>query len=329
MSAPDKDLPPGWARAPLREIGTWTGGGTPSKRNPAFWTDGTIPWVSPKDMKTDLLAQAEDSITERALEESSAKRIEAGSVLFVTRSGILRHTLPVAVNRVDVTVNQDLKALTPADGVEPAYLLRFVQAANREMLHETVKDGTTVQSVRTKKLYDYPVPLAPTAEQRRIVDAIEAAFAELDAGVAAIEAARRDLDRYRRSVLTAAVQGDLTADWRRQHPDAEPASALLERVEAERRERWEADQLAAYQAKGKTPPKNWRQRYKPPVEPEGEGLSNLPPGWARASMDALSWQSSYGTSTKCTYESGGPPVLRIPNIDDGEIDLADMKHAAS
>src|SRR4051812_37426278 len=107
------EVPSGWAVVALDKIGAWRGGGTPSKANPAFWISGEIPWVSPKDMKREFIDAAEDQITRAAIDESATQLIPAPSVLLVTRSGILRHTLPVAVNTRAVAINQDLKALTP------------------------------------------------------------------------------------------------------------------------------------------------------------------------------------------------------------------------
>jgi type I restriction enzyme S subunit len=64
-------VPDGWVWARLGDLGRWTGGGTPSKSNSAFWTGGTIPWISPKDMKSDTVGNAEDRITEAAVANSS------------------------------------------------------------------------------------------------------------------------------------------------------------------------------------------------------------------------------------------------------------------
>ena len=72
--------------------------------------------------------------------------------------------------------------------------------------------------------------LPPVREQQRIADALDELLSDLDAGVEALRRAQAKLALYRASVLKAAVQGDLTAEWRKQHPHAEPASALLERI---------------------------------------------------------------------------------------------------
>ena len=105
-------LPSSWASVKLADIGTWRGGGTPSKANSAFWTNGTIPWVSPKDMKRPKLSTAQDLITEAAVKASATSLIDAGSVLMVTRSGILSHSLPVAVNLVPVALNRHKRKAT-------------------------------------------------------------------------------------------------------------------------------------------------------------------------------------------------------------------------
>ena len=95
--------------ASLKEIADICGGGTPSKARPEFY-QGSIPWVSPKDFKGGEIGDSEDHITEEAIRNSAAKLIPAGSVLVVVRSGVLKHRLPVALTRVSVAVNQDVKA---------------------------------------------------------------------------------------------------------------------------------------------------------------------------------------------------------------------------
>jgi type I restriction enzyme, S subunit len=107
-----------------------------------------------------------------------------------------------------------------------------------------------------------------------------------------------------------------------QDPSDEPASVLLERILIERQARWEVEQ----RAKGKEPRKI---KYAGAKVPETVGVPQLPKGWCWTSLDQLSWDAGYGTSQKCDYEAPGPPVLRIPNVSKGSIDLGDLKHARS
>jgi type I restriction enzyme S subunit len=201
------ELKAGWAWARLGDLGLWTGGGTPSKAVASYWA-GDIPWVSPKDMKVDRIRDAKDHITPQAVDQSSTNLLPAGSVLVVTRSGILRHSLPVAVADTEVAVNQDLKALRPFGDIDPDYVAWILRASAEAILHDCSKAGTTVSNIDTRRLLNFSVPLAPVNEQRRIVAAIEEQFVRLDAAEAALVQALRRLDVLRISAVESALFGD-------------------------------------------------------------------------------------------------------------------------
>ncbi|MCR6687386.1 restriction endonuclease subunit S [Pseudoxanthomonas sp.] len=164
-----------------------------------------------------------------------------------------------------------LRAEGEVDGSYFYYLLASedVQRAIREMASTT----TNLSNVSGAKLKELRLPIAPAAEQTRIVGKLEELLSDLDAGVAELKAAQRKLAQYRQSLLKAAVDGTLTADWRaaRGAPQ-ETGAELLQRILTERRARWEKKQLAKYAEKGKTPPKDWQSRY-----PEPAPRSNLAP----------------------------------------------------
>jgi type I restriction enzyme S subunit len=184
-------LPVGWGWAQLGQLGSWIGGGTPSKSVAAYWNKGSIPWVSPKDMKVEVIEDTEDHITEAAVDNSATKFVPAGSVLMVMRSGILRHTFPVAMNSDRVTLNQDLRALIPAAGIDPRYVAHYLRGSQRQILDGCSKDGTTVQSIEASALERIRVPIAPCTEQRRIVARITELFAEIAEGEAILDRVRR------------------------------------------------------------------------------------------------------------------------------------------
>lgn len=200
MSEPSErssDLPATWTKVPLGRLGTWFGGGTPSKDKSDYWNRGSIPWVSPKDMKVARILDTEDHITDQAVRNSATSLVPGGAVLMVTRSGILRHTFPVAVARVDVTLNQDLKALVLFDGLDSEYVAAALRAFADEVLSRCSKHGTTVQSIEFSRLKDFQIPIAPLDEQERIVAKIDELFSELDAGVASLKRAKALLKKYR------------------------------------------------------------------------------------------------------------------------------------
>lgn len=172
------------------------------------------------------------------------------------------------------------------------------------------------------------VPLAPLPEQTRIVSVIEQQFTCLDSAIASLKNAQAKTKLYRASLLKAAVEGELTKEWRADHPTGETGPQLLTRILKERRARWEEEQLAKMREKGITPKDDkWKQAYKEPQEPDVENLPVLPEGWGWATVEQVVLRSEYGTSVKCDYNIGGIPVLRIPNIAAGKIDLSDMKYA--
>ena len=186
--------------------------------------------------------------------------------------------------------------------------------------------GVNLPRVSAKRLAKYRFPLAPLPEQHRIVAKIESLFAKLDEGVAALKRAEANLERYRASVLKAAVEGRLTERWRRQNPPEETGEELLRRILAERQMRWETEQLAKFEAKGKKPPKNWKAKYKEPVTPDTSGLPGLPDGWCWATVDQVSVAVQYGSSAKTSPRAEGVPVLRMGNIQQGALDLESLKY---
>lgn len=317
-------LPDGWRWEALGSLGEWYGGATPSKSNPEYW-GGATPWVSPKDMKSLRIADSEDHLSDEALEGTSIRRYPERTVLMVVRSGILAHTFPVAVAETSGTMNQDLKGLYPRPDVDPAYLTYALRRFGQDVLKECSKHGTTVASIATDALSRFEIPLAPLDTQRRIVAKIDEIFSDLDAGVAAVERAKANLARYRAAVLKAAVEGTLTEEWRRENPDVEPSKELLKRILEERQARWEAEQLIKYEAKGKKPPKGWRDHYGAPAGPVLDDLPTLPPTWTWATTGQLAEiQSGIQKQPKRAPKNNAYPYLRVANVLRGRLNLSEI-----
>ena len=165
-------IPKIWEAVRLGEIGKWQGGGTPSKLKLEFW-DGNIPWVSPKDMKYEYISQTEDSVSESAVANSSTNLIDAGAILVVVRSGILKHTLPVAISKCDLTINQDMKALSVSRNFSNLFIYHYLVAKNHLVLRSTLKAGNTVESIDTQVFSEYLIPSPPLHEQIEIANIVE------------------------------------------------------------------------------------------------------------------------------------------------------------
>lgn len=161
---------------PLSNVVKMLGGGTPSKSNPDFWR-GDIPWASPKDFGTFYLADTEDHISDTAIKQSATQLIPKNSVLVVFRSGVLIHSLPVAVTTREMAINQDLKALIPTPEAQSEYLAIFFQVFSQKLLRLITKHGTTVQSINTEQFTNLLIPIPPKEVQseivRRYINALE------------------------------------------------------------------------------------------------------------------------------------------------------------
>ncbi|WP_433499978.1 restriction endonuclease subunit S [Sphaerimonospora sp. CA-214678] len=156
----------GCPSVPIGEIVHVLGGGTPTRSNSDYY-GGDIPWVTPKDMKTWDIRRAQIGITQRGLENSAARLVPENSVLIVVRSGVLKHTLPVGLNRVPVAINQDMKALVCSDDVDPNYLAHFIKGRSDTIL--TWVRATTADNFPIDNLKQLPIPLPSLDEQLRIV----------------------------------------------------------------------------------------------------------------------------------------------------------------
>jgi len=218
-----------------------------------------------------------------------------------------------------------------------------------------------MRNIGQERIGQILVPLPPEAEQTRIVEKLEELLSDLDAGVAELKAAQRKLTQYRQSLLKAAVEGALTADWRaaretattsasssrrtpgsstspsaeqRQELDPgvrrdddqnETGTELLQRILIERRARWEAKQQAKFVEQGKTPPAGWRAKYSEPLAPDASDLPALPNGWVWASLDQLSdIQGGIQKQPSRKPVANKYPFLRVANVARGKLKLDDI-----
>ncbi len=172
--------------------------------------------------------------------------------------------------------------------------------------------------------FDLLIPDLPV--QQRVADKIEELFSQLDAGVAELQEAKARLERYRQSVLKAAVTGELTREWREAHQDElEPAEQLLERILKERRAKWEEEEWAKLveRAKKKVAQKErkaaglpyyirdlepedwehiaeeeyqqylpkddkWKEKYPNPKNPDSKEIQDKPREWSIGYLDTIS-----------------------------------------
>lgn len=219
-------------------------------------------------------------------------------------------------------VNNHAHVLKGVNGVlTNRYLLHTLNATD----YREFANGTTRLKLTRSAMVRIPIKFPPILEQGRIVDKIEELFSELDAGIASLHRAKANLKRYRASVLKAAVEGRLTAAWRRQNPPGESGEQLLARILKERRAQWEENQLKKFTEQGKTPPKNWQDKYTEPSKLDTANLSELPEGWVWCSVEQLG-VVQLGRQRSPKNRSKIHPVfyLRAANITESGLELSDL-----
>ena len=140
------------------------GGGTPSKKCEEFFK-GKIPWVTPKDMKQSIINDSIDHITEDAIVHSTTNLIPIWSVLMVIRSGILKHALPVAINSIPVTINQDMKAFIPGENITAEFLMYFFKAIEEDVLSKV--RGVTADNIDFKTFQKREIIVPPMELQNQ------------------------------------------------------------------------------------------------------------------------------------------------------------------
>lgn len=190
-------------------------------------------------------------------------------------------------------------------------------------------NGTTRLKLTQAAMRILPINLAPYPEQRRIVAKIEQLFSHLDAAEESLKRIREKLKQYRAAVLKAAVEGTLTERWRADHPNAEPANKLLERILTTRRQKWEAAQQAKFEKAGKPPPKGWRDRYEEPSAlSDISNLPKLPKGWCWVSIDHVADVGTGATPRKSEskyYAGGEIPWVTSSAVNDSYVTSAEEK----
>ncbi|MED1438187.1 restriction endonuclease subunit S [Aeribacillus composti] len=214
----------GWKFAAIKNIFEIKGGGTPSKSNESYW-NGTIPWISAKDMKTLYIQETKDYITEEGLNNSSAKMVTKGSIAMVVRSGILQHSLPVAYLMTDCTVNQDLKVFNSGDELVNKYFLWYVKANEKYLLNEYSKAGTTVNSIEFEKFKSHIMSIPPREEIEKKIIKIESIVNKENEIKMYVDQILQ-LENLKHAILHKAFRGELGTN----DPTDEHAIELLKKV---------------------------------------------------------------------------------------------------
>ena len=310
------EIPNNWQWVKVGEIANVFGGGTPSTRiSQNFSEDTGIAWLTPADLsgyESTYIKRGKRNITQAGYDSSSAVLLPPGTVLYTSRAPI--GYCVIAEN--EIATNQGFKSFVLLGQTVPEYI-RYYLVSSKEYA-ESFASGTTFKELSGSRIKELLIPLPPLNEQKRVSQKIKALQSRSTKARKALESIPPLLEKFRQSVLSSAFRGDLTADWRAQNPDIEPAEKLLERIRKERRKRWEEDELAKMKANGKTPKGDkWKKKYKEPEPVDTTDLPELPEGWCWATIDTIAFVTKlagFEYTKYVTYDPNGDlPVIKAEN----------------
>ena len=220
------EVPENWEIRRLGQCTSVSGGATPSMEVNRFW-GGSVPWVTPKDMKKDVISDSSMKVTDAAIHETSLQLVEPPVVLMVVRGMILARRVPIAYTTTPVTINQDMKALRTLRGTDAiflAYSLNSVQEAFKPLIDEA---GHGTRRLPTERWRELPITMPPPSEQRAIIEYLDNTKAEINA---AIDRSRRQIDlmnEYRTRLIADVVTGQLDVrETAAELPNLEPAEII-------------------------------------------------------------------------------------------------------
>ena len=278
------EVPANWEWVRLGDLCKASSGKTPSTSQKEFW-NGNVLWVTSKDVKQKYIDSTQICLSD--LGASSMQLYPPKTMIIVGRSGILRHSLPVAILKKSATVNQDLKALVFKDNRIVEFIYAVIKGMEQHLLHEYKKAGTTVDNLNFDLFLTAPIPLPPLAEQQRIVAKIEEAFAEIDSIENNKELLKTHIKQARQKILDLAIHGKLVP----QNKADEPARVLLERI----------------------------TRDNPHYEKIEDEPFEIPENWAWCRLRNLSESIQYGYNAPAK-DSGRIKMVRISDIHENEVE---------
>jgi type I restriction enzyme, S subunit len=294
-------VPGGWAWVPLKRLSSFIGRG----RGPAYVESDGIPVVNQKCIRWRRLEAKHFKFTAREAFErlTSELHIRAGDLLWnSTGTGTIGRALVYDGSIPELTIDSHVTLVRPSS-IVPTYLGYMVETTRVQQLVTDGHVGSTNQRELPRSFVEeLLVPVPPLAEQRRIVARVDALFAEIAEGEAALATARNGIETFRRALLKAAVTGELTKDWRVANPVTETGHDLLAQISKDRA------------AKALTKGRGRRGAVATPLDTSA--LLSLPEGWAWTTLGQL-----FDVSTGSTPSRSDPTLWNggIPWVSSGEV----------
>ena len=171
------EIPGSWEWERLSNVASFSGGKTPSTSRHEYWGND-VPWITSKDMKSKYISSSQLYLSSLGAEQ--LKIYSSNTLLVCVRSGILRHTFPIAILKIDATINQDLKAIKLYLPELLEYIYVCLKGLESNILRKNIKSGTTVESINFYEFKKILLPIPSLDEQQRIVEYIKKCSDNID-----------------------------------------------------------------------------------------------------------------------------------------------------
>jgi type I restriction enzyme, S subunit len=204
-------LPAAWRSVKLGHFARMGSGHTPSRSHPEWWEDCTIPWITTGEVsqvredRREVLTDTRECISEIGMANSAAA-LHPKETVVLCRTASAGYS---AVMGKDMATSQDFVTWTCGPDLDPYYLLWCLRAMRADLLGRLAM-GSTHKTIYVPDLQALRVPLPPLSEQHRIVAAIRASNAAIDAALDVIDRQAELLAERRQALITAAVTGGIT-----------------------------------------------------------------------------------------------------------------------
>ena len=198
---PKENIPDGWERKKLKDIGEIYSGGTPKRDNDDYF-GGDIPWVRLKDAKSDYAYETQEYLTDEGLNSSSAQLLPKGTVIVSTRATIGEITIAGR----ELTTNQGFKSIKPQNSV-PEFVAYYLSSIVEEM--ENLARTTTYPEVNKTQFSNIEIPLPPVEEQEEIVDKINSLKNKIDSIHESSDRKQEIIELLPKSILNKGFRGEI------------------------------------------------------------------------------------------------------------------------
>ena len=316
-------LPEGWAVTTLENVAVWGSGGTPSRKESAYY-DGNVPWVKTGDLGPRVLYNSSEFISELAVQNSSAKYFPKGSVAIAMYGATIGKT---SILGIDATTNQACGVGNPIEGITFSEFLYYFLINEKDNFIAKGKGGAQ-PNISQALIKEHEIALPPLAEQKVIADKLDTLLAQVDNTKARLERIPEILKRFRQSVLAAAVSGKLTEEWREAQPKLQSVDSIRNEMKVNRLSAWLTEQEKSFAKNSKVFKKEELIKKYSEVTEEFQDefnltvISEIPHDWLATNLDNVSIAVTGKTpsTTDDDYWNGNIPFISPTQISsDGKV----------